>query len=507
MNSVQRYSEQDGIAIDVFSDAKTILQSDLNDRFDCNYRSPEYFKLMKELTEHCEKQGWELKRIGRIEKLKINVGSTPRGSESFSPTPEVPFVKTKNVYKGYLKTDNLSFLTEEAYEKHKSDSVIDGNILLTIIGANFKVVGRAYVFDYGDLEEIETKEANINQNIARLSEIPDDYDINFFENFLNSHLGQVQIRRFSKQSVQVNLSTNEVKCISIPKLPKPSQERLSKIVSQGRKQSQRIKLECDFQIKQMDSDILNLAGVVLSETSARSFQTEISDQLNVNFYNPKYLKLLEDLEKQERLGKIQISKLGNLAPRIVRNCTLDEDEIYRYVELGDVDARTGKITSFDEISGDNPPSRAKWEIKENDLLVPALRGSSKNLAVVDRDFDGCIASSGFVVFSTEKEDMRYYLLAVLRSPIIQLQYEQRATGSIMSDVQTGVLADFIVPVPKDHNIFLSLSEKIKKTMTRITKFYDEAERLLTKTESLFDEVILGKLAIEQAEDQFSQIVF
>ena len=503
--NTQKYSEQDGIEIELLKEPRTVLLSDLGERFDCNYRNPEYFRKMEELTQACKRLKWDLEKIGKISGVRIKAGSTPEGAENFSLVPEIPFIKTKNVYKGYLKTENLNFLTEEAHENHKSSSIEHGNILLTIIGANFGVIGRAYVFNRADLEDINTEKANINQNVAKISEIPDDFDKNYFEHFLNSYLGQVQIRRFSKQSVQVNLSATEINYLRIPKPPKRLQERLSNIILRGRCDVQTIKHECFKQIEQLNQDILSVSGVHIPDVAKRSFQTDIADQLNVNYYHPKYSKLQKDLAIQEESGKIQIKKLGTLAKRIKRKCVLDEGENYKYIELGDVDIRTGKISSYEEISGDKPPRRAKWIIKENDILVPTLRGSSKNAAIVDADLDGCIASSGFVIFSAS-EDLLYYLLAVLRSPIVQLQYEQKSTGSIMSDVQPDVLADFYIPIPNDEELFRSMTKKAKDSMAQINKLYDDAEKIVKQTESLFDNIILDKLNIEDAENQLASIL-
>ncbi len=297
--SIQRYTEDGGITIDVFKESRITLQSDLGDRFDCNYRSPEYFKTIKELEESCKNNGWTLKKIGEINGIKVKEGSTPKGDESFTTLHEIPFIKTKNVYKGYLKKQNLNFLTVEAHKKKATNTVKNGDILLTIIGANFDVIGRVYVFNNKDLDEINSEEANINQNIAKITNIPDSYNTIFIENFLNSHLGQVQIRRFSKQAVQVNLNSEEVRLLRIPKPPRPLQERMSSIVLQGRDISTKITKECDYQVKLVNENILNASGVTVPDINIRSFESKISDQFNVNFYHPKYVQFLKSLRKKE----------------------------------------------------------------------------------------------------------------------------------------------------------------------------------------------------------------
>lgn len=505
MSTIQRFSGENGLSIDVFRETRITLQSDLDERYDCNYRSPEYFRTIKTIRATCKKQGWRLEKVGEINGLKVKVGSTPKGRESFSTISGIPFIKTKNVYKGYLKTDNLSFLTKEAHRKNNANSIKDGDVLLTIIGANFDVIGRAYLFNHHDLDDIKVEEANINQNIARLNGIPDAYDKNYFEHFLNSRSGQAQIRRFSKQSVQVNLSTNEVKLVHIPRPPKELQKRIAKIVLQGRKIADKIKAECDRQVEKVNQELLDVAGISLPKVEVRSFQSCILDQLNVNFYHPKYVKLLKDLENQEKMGRIHLKRLRDVSPRISRKCSLDDQNTYRYIELGDVDVHTGKVISCKPILGSDPPSRAKWEIKENYLLVPTLKGSSKKVAMVDKEFEDCIASSGFVIFSLQNEALRFYLFAVLRSPIVQLQYEKRATGSIMADVRPDVVEDFCIPLPRDTEVFHTVTAKIKERMGYIMRVYGEAERIIQQTESIFNKVVLGHITIEQAEELSSAL--
>jgi restriction endonuclease S subunit len=505
MNS-QRYIEDAGITVDIYKESRITLQSDLGDRFDCNYRTPEYFKTIKELVESCIINGWELKRIGEIESIKTKEGSTPKGNENFTTFPEIPFIKTKNVHKGYLKTQNLNFLTEEAHKKKAMNTVKNGDILITIIGANFDVIGRVCVFNNKDLGEIKSKEANINQNIIRIFDIPDSYDKMFIENFLNSYSGQVQFRRFSKQTVQVNLSSAEVKLLQIPKPPKPLQEKISSIVLHGREVSDKIINGCDFKIKNVNDNLLKVCEVTVPDNNIRSFNSEISDQFNVNFYHPNYVEFLKSLRKQEEDGKIVLKKLIDLSSHIERKRNSNDDIMYKYIELGDIDIRAGNITSHDDILGKDLPSRAKWKIKENDILIPTLKGSSKNIAIVDKEFDTAVASSGFVLFSSENEDIRYYLFAVLRSPIVQMQYEKLSTGSIMPDVSSDVIKEFLIPIPSDSNIFKRTTSLIKESMNYVKKFYTEADTIIQKTESIFNDIILGRITIEEGENRSNSLL-
>ena len=52
-----------------------------------------------------------------------------------------------------------------------------------------------------------------------------------------------------------------------------------------------------------------------------------------------------------------------------------------------------------KIKGDQAPSRARRILKENDVIVSSVKGSLEKVALVDKEYDGSLASTGFFQFS------------------------------------------------------------------------------------------------------------
>ncbi|MFH7835763.1 MAG: hypothetical protein QXL51_04125 [Candidatus Aenigmatarchaeota archaeon] len=70
-----------------------------------------------------------------------------------------------------------------------------------------------------------------------------------------------------------------------------------------------------------------------------------------------------------------------------------------FVELADIDASIGIIQSSTNIISEEAPSRAKRILKKNDVIVSSVEGSLEKVALVDKQFEGSLASTGFFQFS------------------------------------------------------------------------------------------------------------
>lgn len=71
----------------------------------------------------------------------------------------------------------------------------------------------------------------------------------------------------------------------------------------------------------------------------------------------------------------------------------------------------------------------------------------------------------------------------------------------MSDVGSDVIKEFLIPIPRDDDVFKRTIDIIKKSMIHVTKFYTEADTIIRQTESVFNDIILGRITIEQGEER------
>jgi type I restriction enzyme S subunit len=73
------------------------------------------------------------------------------------------------------------------------------------------------------------------------------------------------------------------------------------------------------------------------------------------------------------------------------------DEVIRYIDIGSVNRNTKSVESPQELLGKDAPSRARKQVAVGDTLVSMTRPNLNAVALVPKELDGQIASTGFDV--------------------------------------------------------------------------------------------------------------
>lgn len=79
------------------------------------------------------------------------------------------------------------------------------------------------------------------------------------------------------------------------------------------------------------------------------------------------------------------------------------DKIFRYVDVSSVDNVLCKIRNVTELKGSEAPSRARKDIRANDVLFATVRPTLKRVALIPHELDGEIASTGYCVLRANEE--------------------------------------------------------------------------------------------------------
>lgn len=145
----------------------------------------------------------------------------------------------------------------------------------------------------------------------------------------------------------------------------------------------------------------------------------IEDRLDANYYYAKYLvDVGDDPQQLSDVCRVSKAKITNT------------DKMYRYVQFSDISAKTGEIISYtQEGYPDELPTRAKMAIREHDIICARLFDSEDNIALVSKEFDGQVCSTGFVVLHPLEgipPELLYYYMR-LSSTRQQVRYLCRGT--------------------------------------------------------------------------------
>jgi len=141
---------------------------------------------------------------------------------------------------------------------------------------------------------------------------------------------------------------------------------------------------------------------------------------------------IRDLVKKTR--HIDPKKLGN--------------DSFVYVDISSVDKDTKSITAPQILSVDDAPSRARKEIKFDDVLVATVRPNLNGVAIVPPQYDNQIASTGFCVLRADTEQLDpNYLFYFTQTKYFVSHLTDLSTGAGYPAVSDEDILDTQIPLP------------------------------------------------------------
>jgi type I restriction enzyme M protein len=227
------------------------------------------------------------------------------------------------------------------------------------------------------------------------------------------------------------------------------------------------------------------AGKPMNETGKFFLRkySEIEDRWDVKFYKPEYKRLKERLLEAGGIPLGDVVEIVSKRAEALKN----PEAIIKYVELSDVNPVTSELVSFSEMKVYTAPSRAKYEIREGDILT-AVAGNSVGTenhasAYVTKEFDGCICSNGFRVLKPKKVDP-LYLLCYLRTKEFLMQMYQFRTGAAIPAVSDNDLRRILIPIPPKE-----VQEEISLKMRMIYDLRKKSMQIAHEAQEMMNRIV------------------
>ena len=361
----------------------------------------------------------------------------------------IPLIKTNNLHENTISTVFADYLTQQGNALISRTELVKDDIITTIIGATEEIIARSALVTEAILP------ANINQNIAQIRIDPQKMAPEYVNAYLNSFYGKQYLLYLSRQTEQVNLNCKEVEIVPIPIVGKLFQENIVDLT----KKATALSLEALEAYKTAEKYLSN----VLPETQSshavelpriKPFQESYkkSGRLDAEYYQEKYERYTEMLHTNETVNSLCKLHDKTYLPK--------EAENYRYIELSNV-GLTGDISGVDAIIGAELPSRARRRVKAGQIVVSSVEGSLKSCALVTKDYDECLCSTGFYILDSEYINPET-LLVLFKSEPIQALMKQRCSGTILAGITKDELLS--MPLPKiDEELQKDVSKKVQES--------------------------------------------
>lgn len=147
----------------------------------------------------------------------------------------------------------------------------------------------------------------------------------------------------------------------------------------------------------------------------------------------------------------------------------EADQPFLYVDIASIDRQLKTIGAFSELVGAEAPSRARKVIHANDVLVSTVRPNLNAVAIVPRELDGQVASTGFCVLRPRPSVLHpKFLFYFAVTPEFVDELSSKVRGAHYPAVSDGDVKKLAIPLPP-------LSEQ-----RRIVEILDQADALRKK---------------------------
>lgn len=452
----------------------------LSTRIDAEHYSPRFGPVLRQLA--------LLKTVKLRRTLfePVKTGHTPSTKNTaYYASKGIKFLKTDNLREDRIDTSDVSFLSELGNSKIATSELQAGDVIVTIIGATEKIVGRAAKI-HSDLGR-----ANINQNIALIrSRIPAGY----LTVFLNSHYGREQLIWLSRQTGQVNLNCREVEELAIPLFSDKIISAISDLNNQRHKQlSDSVRIYT--QAEQLLLSELGLQDWKPQHTLTylRNYsQAERARRMDAEHFQPKYREMFDRLSpsvRLERLGKLTTHTKGVEVGRpAYTDFGIPFWRVSNLTQHG-LDDSNAKFISDELYSS----LRLSHEPQQGEMLLSkdATPGLSYYL---ETPTEGII-SSGILRLSLVDSIPAHYLELVPNSIFVQLQIEQDAGGSIIRHWKPSEVRNTLIP-----RLSPSKEDEIAGLVKKSHAARREAKAILEKAKRAVE------IAIERNEERAIEFI-
>jgi len=397
-------------------------------RFDAGRYRTSFLKLENDL-----KKITNIRKLGYLVVEPVRTGHTPRNRDIYQDDIRIHFIKTDNLREGIVNFENSDFLparslSEKDYLKFK-------NVVITISGAYYDIIGRAAIFlDY-------YPQSVTNQNIAVIRTDENLLNPFYLTIFLNSKYGREQLWMLSRQTEQFNLSCREIEELLIPLFDTNFQQEI--------------------------------------ETLAKNSFNLIEKAKSL--YSKAENLLLEELELKGFQEKYKLSYTANLS-KVFGVHRIDAEYFQTTYDgfMGCLKnhSKTAKLKKFIfDFQKINP----LYEPKVGDFLL------TKNLIpgiayVVKEPIEGITTGSILILKINENKINKEYLALCINSIIGKLQIKRDGGGSAITHRRSEQIKNLQIPIlyKKVQQEISSLIKQSHETKQRARELREEAKRKITK---------------------------
>jgi type I restriction enzyme, S subunit len=155
---------------------------------------------------------------------------------------------------------------------------------------------------------------------------------------------------------------------------------------------------------------------------------------------------------------------------------------YKYIELANIGSN-GVIEDIIITEGKDLPSRARRIVKTNDVIVSSVEGSLSSCAIIPKELNDSMCSTGFYVINSKYINSESLLL-LFKSAVTYLM-EKGCSGTILTAINNEEF--YKIPLPLiDDKIQKTIAKKIQSSLAMQSKSHQLLEAAKKAVEIAID---------------------
>lgn len=374
----------------------------------------------------------------------------------------------------FIYGDDLPSISGEQFAEYIRSEVTTGDIVIAIGG---------YIGPLGIICNTNKCRININRHLARISPNIELIDPYYLLAYLSCDISQKLLKREIRGAVQAGINIADLKLHPIYCPEEKIQHDVGNIMRDAETKIHKAK-SLYTQAQQLLEQELGLDKLMFEKPVG--YEASFSEVINNNradadYYQIKYLQIRKTIKKYYNGWKSLLNVANAYPPNIDPYKTPEKE--FCYIELSDINSNLNIVSDFKAVLGKNLPTRAKRIVNTGDIISSSVVGSIEKTAIIGRDKNNFIASTGFFHFRPINIPSEY-LLILLRSSFVQEQFKQQASGGILSAVSELRLKHIIVP-----DIDTSIQNMITQLVKKSHQAEQESHRLLEKAKTRVEQLI------------------
>lgn len=197
----------------------------------------------------------------------------------------------------------------------------------------------------------------------------------------------------------------------------------------------------------LEANIVPYHTLLESDDWTFKYLNEVTN-LSRTIRNAKEQNVIREDRAMYSVEPVKLSNLVDINPDKVNKANLNPDEMFPYIDVSSISSDTGIIIEVKTVEGKDLPARARFQVKEGDILLSTVRPERNIVALVPSNCDGCIVNSTLAVLRPKKEVKGELLYFLLRSDWVRKMLTIKARGTAIPTISIKDIKELDLPISK-----------------------------------------------------------